>query len=292
MLYGVVMLQATLDSRVRIEGIGVHSGSLCEVSVIPAPENSGIVFLAKNKREDCIIKASHRHLEEVPMCTKLSNGIDFSVSTVEHLLAALYGVGISNAIIQIRGIEIPLLDGSAQPFIDKFLAVGIKQQSRKRKALRIYKTIKVQNDVGWASLSPSSSDSFSIRIECDYTKYGLQTEPLSFDFATDDFLSEIAPARTFGFLADAELLKKNNLARGATVNNTIIFGSYGSPINDKKLKFPDEPVRHKILDIVGDMVLAEYIIFGKLDAFCPSHKINHMLLKALFETPYCYDQVL
>ncbi|MDR2766206.1 MAG: UDP-3-O-acyl-N-acetylglucosamine deacetylase [Holosporaceae bacterium] len=284
------MLQATLKDAVYAEGVGAHSGDFCDITIMPASEDFGVIFVRGDLDEDCYVKANYANIEETPLCTRLSNKTNFSVSTVEHLLAALYGIGVSNAFVQSNGGEIPMLDGSSIQFVEKVLNVGVKEQSSRRKILKITETVRVEEDSSWVSLSPA--ESFSINIECDYTKHGLMTSPLSFNFATGDFVKEIAPARTFGFFADAEFLRKNNLARGVSLENALVFGEHGYLINDKKLRFHDEAMRHKILDVIGDLSLSGCLIQGRFDGFRPSHRINHLLLRAVFKSfdNYTFNQ--
>lgn len=269
-----------------MKGRGVHSGDFCSVSVFPAEENHGLLFVRSDIEENSSIEASYKNISETAMCTRLSNSHGIAINTVEHILAALVGMGVTNAVIKVSGEEIPILDGSADPFVREILAVGVKKQSQKRKILKILKYLRVEDGDRWSSLS--SNDHFSIHICCDFKKNGLKTEAASFDYAKNNFSEEIAPARTFGFFAEAEFLRKNNLARGATLENTVVFDENGLPMNESDLRFADEPMRHKILDIIGDLSLSGYQILGKFESFCPSHKMNHQILATLFQNPDNY----
>ncbi|MDR0580674.1 MAG: UDP-3-O-acyl-N-acetylglucosamine deacetylase [Holosporaceae bacterium] len=276
------MYQSTLKSTVSFEGIGIHGGDRCCISVSPASKDAGIVIL-KGKGS---IDAAYGNVFATTLSTRLIGTHGSCIATVEHLLAALYGLGITNAIITTESDEIPILDGSARQFVSAFLSAGIMMQQKKFRTLRVLKTVKVQDGKKWTSLSPS--DSFSINIECDFNAKGLETSPYSFDFSSD-FVSEIAPARTFGFLSDVEFLRKNNLALGASSENTIIFGDNGRLLNKAGFRLFQEPVRHKVLDIIGDLSLAKCAIMGRFDSFCPSHKMNNMILRALFEKSDNYE---
>ncbi|MDR2106934.1 MAG: UDP-3-O-acyl-N-acetylglucosamine deacetylase [Holosporaceae bacterium] len=270
------MFRRTLNSAVAFEGIGVHSGCGCRISVAPGDE--GIVFVT----EDDVIPATFEAARDTVMCTRLFGANGSCVSTTEHLAAALYGIGITDATIKVENGEIPISDGSAREFVEAILAVGVAELSAKRPVLKVLKPVKVADGERRASLSPAE-DSFSVNIECDFTAKGLKTEPLSFDFSKDDFITKIAPARTFGFLSDAEFLRKNNLAVGTSLENTVVFDDAGRPLNKGGLRFPDEPVRHKILDVAGDLSLTGCRIIGRFDAFCPGHRMNNLLIRALFE---------
>ncbi|MDR0677069.1 MAG: UDP-3-O-acyl-N-acetylglucosamine deacetylase [Holosporaceae bacterium] len=277
------MQQATLNSVVFFEGIGTHSGKVNRISVAPSPENTFITF--GNKENRAIAKIDN--VRETEMCTKLLIQDDWSISTVEHILAAFYGLGITNALIEVEGDEIPTLDGSSVKFIESFLVAGIKEQSAKAKILRILKPVTINDGEKWASLLPS--DSLIIDIKCDYTSKGLKSDPISFVFTKDDFIKEISSARTFGFFSDVEFLRKNGLALGASLDNTVVFNDVGLPINEEGLRFPNEPIRHKILDAIGDLSLAGCRIMAKFESFCPNHKMNNMVLKALFSDPNNYE---
>jgi UDP-3-O-[3-hydroxymyristoyl] N-acetylglucosamine deacetylase len=201
---------------------------------------------------------------------------------VEHLSAAFYELGIANALVKTDGDEIPILDGSALQFVTHILSVGICRQSQKRKILRVLKPVKVEDRGRYALLSPS--DSFSIRVTCDFSARGLHTDPFSYDSRpfSDGFIIGIAPARTFGFFSDLEYLQKNSLAHGASMENTVVFDDSGHFMNEN-LRYDNEPVRHKILDAIGDLSLSQYDIVGHYDSFCPGHGINNDLLRELFK---------
>ena len=277
------MFQSTLKLAVSFGGIGIHSGNRCCVFVSPAPEDAGIIFHRKKDR----IPASYGNVLETTMCTILAGTHGANVATVEHLSAAMYGLGITNAVITVEGDEIPILDGSALPFVKAFVASGIEKQQKKFRILNVLKTVKVQEGEKWASIGPS--DSFRINVECDFSVKGLKTTPCEFDFSSGDFANEISPARTFGFFSDVEFLRKNHLALGASLDNTIVFDNNGCSINEDGLRLPNEPIRHKVLDVIGDLSLAQCNIKARFDSFCPSHKINNVILRALFEKSDNYE---
>lgn len=288
------MWQATVNDEFSVAGIGVHSGKLCCVTIRPALENSGILFVRSGEK----FPADYRKVTSAIMSTRLSFEDGSSISTIEHLMAALYGCGISNALIETDDNEIPILDGSAKIFVEKVSEVGIKIQSVPRKILKILKTITVEDGEKKAIFSPA--ENFTIEMECDFTAKGLAMEKGSFSFRLDDakilygdilrseFAKKIAPARTFGFMSDVEYLKKNNLALGASLDNSVVFDASGQPINEEGLRFFNEPVSHKILDALGDLSLSGYQIQGKYSAYCSGHKLNNMALHVLFSDPDNY----
>ncbi|GHT92934.1 UDP-3-O-acyl-N-acetylglucosamine deacetylase [Alphaproteobacteria bacterium] len=274
------MIQKTIASPISIEGIGAHSGKRSRIDILPASEDSGILFMRTDIDGDNSIAADFANVSETTLCTRLSNKSGVSVSMVEHVLATLYGFQISNAIIKVDGEEIPVLDGSSAVFAREIASVGIIAQSKKRKCLKILKTVKISYEEKWSSLSPA--DHLVLNLSCDFSKKGLKTTPFSYDLSQDNFATEIAPARTFGFFDDVEYLHKNNLALGASMENTVVFDANGNAMNEEGLRFDNEPIRHKMLDIIGDLSLSGYMIIGQYDGFCSGHKLNNMLLHALF----------
>lgn len=281
------MVQTSLRQCVEFEGIGVHSGEACKVTISSADANSGIVFV--HKPSGSVIPARFSNVISADMCTCLSvDGVN-KIYTIEHILSALYGVGICNAVIEVDGNEIPIMDGSADPFVLAILKVGITNQNAARRNLKIKREVSVKENNKYVSLVPS--DCFRLEIECDFSAKGLNTKPMKIDCCYDTYCTEIASARTFGFIEDAELIKKHGLALGASLDNTVVFDRDGKPMNPDGLRLDNEPVRHKILDAIGDLSLAECYISGKYNAFCPSHKLNNMLLRELFSDEKNYEIV-
>ena len=277
------MFQSTLKDSVVFEGIGVHSGEPCRAKICPAEKDTGIIFV--NTKTQKQVRANYKNVANSAMCTKLVG--DITVATVEHVSSALYGLNITNAIIEVDNDEMPILDGSALEFVKKITEVGIEPQMAPRKALRITKMVRLDDGEKWITLSPA--ESLSIKVNCDYSLKGLKTEPLKFDFAEGDYATEIAFARTFGFFEDAEFLKKNKLALGASLDNSVVFDKTGKPMNKEGLRAVNEPIRHKILDAIGDLAMSEYQIIGKYEAYCPSHKLHNLILRMLFSDARNYE---
>ncbi|MDR3155942.1 MAG: UDP-3-O-acyl-N-acetylglucosamine deacetylase [Holosporaceae bacterium] len=311
------MLQATVKSKVVIEGVGVHSGVGCRVSILPASENCGVVYVLGDTTETAAIgscasdvgdsggvRANYANVSDTTLCTRLGYG-KVGVSMVEHLSAALYGCGVSNAVLCVCGGEVPILDGSAAVIVEKVLAAGVQWQRESRKKLKIIQTVKVEEEGRWAMLSPS--DAFLLHMTCDFSSKGLTTQPFLHEFSSERFITEVAPARTFGFLTDREFYQRHALAQGVSPENTIIFDKNGLPLTRSQvtkalarsssafgiandtvteaatdLRFSDEPVRHKVLDAVGDLSLAECEIIGRYDGFCSGHRLNNLVLRKLF----------
>ena len=285
------MHQATLKDSFFIDGIGVHRGKDCSVTVKPADEDTGIVFFRSDKDDNGFknekIIADYNNVTNATMCTQISNQNGATLKTIEHLMAALYGMKISNAIVEVQGEEIPILDGSSLKFIEKIKEVGIQKQSKPRKILKVLKKIKVTDGNKFEEFEPF--DDFEINAKCDFEAKGLKTDPVIFNFSKDNFASEIAPARTFGFISEVEYVKKNNLALGASLKNTVVYNDKGIPLNDEGLRFENESAKHKVLDIIGDLSLSQYWIQGRMNCFCPSHKLNNILLRMLFASTENYE---
>lgn len=279
------MFQSTLKNSFCIDGIGVHSGASCSVEVYPADVNSGIIF-SDNERHS--VRANYKNVLDTSLRTKLGNS-DFSVSTIEHLCSAFYALGVTNANVIVCGGEIPILDGSALLFAENILKVGIEEQSAPRKTLKIKKEVLVNLGNSWGSLTPSDNVLFD--VSCDFSRRGLNIPKLLFEFTKEGYVAQIAPARTFGFLEDKEYVRANKLALGTSLDNTLVFDSCGNPINKDGLRLENEPSCHKVLDALGDLSTSEYWIIGAYNSYCPSHKLNHLLLEALFENEENYEIV-
>lgn len=277
------MKQFTIKSPITLEGIGVHSGKSCKIVIEPAPCNSKIIYIrAPYNDEKSIVVADYKNVSDTTMCTRITNEFGVTVSVIEHISAAFCGLGVTNAIVKLKnGDEIPFLDGSSLPFVEAIKAVGVQEQSEERRKIRILQKIKVGDTKKWASLSPF--EHFIGNVQCDFSARGLKTEPFKYDSATDNFEKDIAGARTFGFFSDVEYLRKNNLAIGASLENTVVFRDDGYVMNTEGLRYGDEPVRHKLLDAIGDLSLSQCEIIGKYDALCPGHNINNLLLRELFK---------
>jgi UDP-3-O-[3-hydroxymyristoyl] N-acetylglucosamine deacetylase len=276
------MKQATLRDCVSIEGVGVHSGKPVRLVLHPAEAGSGYTFL-RTKLSDgsqCLIDARYSSVTATALCTVVRGERDASVSTVEHVLAALSGLGIDNCLIEIDGDEMPIMDGSALAFVEAIDAVGVVAQSRSRKVVKVLRKVSVSFGDAHATLLPSASG-FHLDVEIDFESPVIGRQRRVFDGGARAFRSDIASARTFGFLKDAEKLRAAGFALGASLDNTIVIDEAGV-LNPAGLRFSDEFVRHKILDAVGDLSLAGAPLQGAYLAYCPGHKLNFMMLDALF----------
>ena len=267
------MTQRTIKTPTSVSGIGLHSGRPVRVTINPAPANSGIVF-----RE-------HGHPERIPAAAESVSNCHYAttigwngtrIQTVEHLLAAAAGLGIDNLEVEVEGGEVPALDGSARPFVSLLTAAGRMQQSAPRRPMVIPRPIRVGDDRRWLEIVPSPAFAITYTLQNDHPAIGRQEK--SYVPTEASFAEELAPARTYGFLRDVGFMRKNGLARGGSLDNAIVLGKRG-PLN--RLRYPDEFVRHKILDLVGDLALLGRSVVGHVWAFNAGHALNLELVKAI-----------
>ncbi len=280
------MKQRTIKKSVKTSGIGLHSGKRVNLEFHPAPENNGIVFRRKDKGF-FPIKADISHVSKLAYATNLSkDGI--SIATTEHLLATLRGLHIDNIFIDIDAEETPIMDGSASAFVYLLKEAGIKEQSLERKYLRILKPKHYLNGDRRISIYPYDGFKITYTIEFDHPLIRLQTRTIELN-REEDFENDVSPARTFGFLKDVEMLRKNGLALGGSLENAIVVDS--DRILNGHLRFADEFVRHKILDVIGDLALLGYPILGHVVAYKAGHEIHTGLAKEIREDSDCFEIV-
>ncbi|OGW38533.1 MAG: UDP-3-O-[3-hydroxymyristoyl] N-acetylglucosamine deacetylase [Nitrospirae bacterium RBG_13_39_12] len=278
-------LQRTLKQEVSFEGIGLHSGQYSKVRLKPAPRDTGIIFIRTDK--GVTIKASVNSVTDTAFSTTLGyNGA--KIRTVEHILATLAGLGIDNLFIEINGPEIPILDGSSTELTSLIIKNGIAKQSKKRPYLIIANPISLTDGNAEIVALPYNGRKITYVIHFNHHLLGIQK--LSLDLNEENFAIEIAPARTFGFLKDVEYLRANGFAKGGSFDNAIILGESGI-LNSSGLRFKDEFVRHKILDLIGDLSLIGFPIYGHIIANKSGHSTNLKFLKKLLSHPDCWELV-
>ena len=274
--------QTTIRDRVTIGGFGVHSNAPVSLVLHPADANSGIVFLRTGLPggRERLIEAKWSNVSQTELCTVLSDSSGASVSTVEHLLAALAGLNIDNVMIEMDGPEAPIMDGSAAAFVAAIDQVGTITQSRPRRHLKVLKTVRVERGRGFAELRPADRG-FHLDVEIDFATAAIGRQRRAFEVGPASFRSEIARARTFGFVSDVERLWKMGFALGSSLDNSIALDG-GRVLNPEGLRYADEFVRHKALDSLGDLSLAGAPIVGRYRTYMPGHKTNFLALEALF----------
>ncbi|WP_425038415.1 UDP-3-O-acyl-N-acetylglucosamine deacetylase [Primorskyibacter sp. S187A] len=277
-------MQTTLKSAIRFSGVGLHSGQPVTMRVCPASADYGIWFRRTDVMVgDALVPARWDQVELSPLCTKLVNAAGVSISTVEHLMAALAGCGIHNALIEIDGPEVPILDGSSAQFVDAFLSRGLQGQGVPVRAIRVMKSVTVETPEGWARLAPGSHLSMEFEIDFDEAAIGKQRRRMS--LANGAFVRELCDSRTFCRRIDVDTMRANGLALGGVPGvNAVVFD--GAEVQSGQgLRHADEPVRHKMLDAVGDLALAGAPILGTYTGVRSGHAMTNRLLRALFETP-------
>lgn len=277
--------QRTISGPVEIAGIGLHTGEDVRIVIWPAEVDTGIRFIRADRSEPEEITARADNIMKTLNASTLGlNGS--SISTVEHLMAAFYGLGIDNALVEVHGPEIPILDGSAREFIEKIRETGIKGQKKGKRFMVIRKRVEVSEDGKTACLEPSED----LRIKCtiSYEHPLLSYQSHEFNFSDSDFEEEIAQARTFGFTREIEWLQKNGLAKGGSLDNAIIVGD-DRIVNQDKMRYHDEFVRHKILDTIGDLMLLGKPVIGRFIGFKSGHTLNLKLVKKLLDDPENYE---
>ncbi|GAB4236198.1 MAG: UDP-3-O-acyl-N-acetylglucosamine deacetylase [Methyloligellaceae bacterium] len=273
-------LQTTLAGEISLTGAGVHTGAPVSVTLIPAEADTGIRFILPNGGDSIEIPASYEAVSNVTLCTVLSDGNGAAVATVEHLLAALRGLNIDNLEIEIDSGEVPIMDGSSKPFIDAIDEAGICELDAPRRFIKVLKPVRVEDGQAFGELTPHNG--FHLDVEIHYEDCALiGRQRIDLELNPGAFRQELARARTFGFMKDVEGLWAAGLALGASLENTVAIGD-DRVINQEGLRFDDEFVRHKALDAVGDLALAGAPILGAFRSYRGGHRLNSLVLKALF----------
>ena len=272
--------QRSIRQSIACTGTGLHSGAKVKLTLHPAPANHGIVF-RRTDRAAAVADVAARwdHVSDTRMCSTLANAAGTSVGTVEHLMAALAGYAIDNCLIEIDGPEVPIMDGSAEPFAFLIECVGFAEQDEPRRAIEILRVVKTGDDRHYATLAPAGGTALSFEI--DFENAVVARQRLSLDLRDGTFREELARARTFGFAHEVEQLRRMGLARGGSLDNAVVIGE-DRILNREGLRFPDEFVRHKMLDALGDLYLAGGPLIGRFHGHRAGHALNNQLLRALF----------
>lgn len=273
--------QKTLRHPVAYVGIGLHSGRKASMVVRPGEPNTGIYFMRKDlSAGEGLIAARWYNVVDTEMSTAIGNEYGHSIDTVEHLMAALRGCGVDSAMIEVDGPEVPIMDGSSEPFVAMIKRVGTQEQDAPRNAIWIQRPVEVRDGDKYAILMPGNTPRITVEIDFDNSVVGSQT--LSVELVDEDFRRQVARARTFGFMNQIEALKKRGLIKGGSLHNAILVDG-DRIINESGLRYRDEFVRHKVLDCLGDLSLAGVPILGHYYAYKPGHGLNSLLMQKLFE---------
>jgi UDP-3-O-[3-hydroxymyristoyl] N-acetylglucosamine deacetylase len=271
--------QRTVKSLVKATGVGLHTGARVNLTLRPAPANTGIVFRRTDLAEPRDFTVAPDRVTDTRLCSALE-GNGARVATVEHLMSALAGLGIDNLYIDLDGPEIPILDGSAAPFVYLLQTAGIETQNAAKRFMRVKKTVRVEEGDKWAEFSPHEGLRLTFRIDFDHPVFRQSAKEMRIDLAEQSYVKEVSRARTFGFMNEVEYLRSNGLALGGTLDNAIVMDEF-RVLNTDGLRYADEFVKHKVLDAVGDLYLTGHPILAEFTAYKSGHGLNNKLLRAL-----------
>ena len=281
--------QRTLKNTIRATGVGLHSGDKVYLTLHPAEPDSGICFRRVDLAEPVSINAIPENVGETMLSTTLvKDGV--KVATIEHLLSALAGLGIDNAIVDVSAAEVPIMDGSAGPFVFLLQSAGVEEQDVPKQYIRIIKPIRVEEGDKWAAFEPHDGFKVTFTIDFDHPAFPDHLKTSVMDFSSTTFVKEVSRARTFGFMKDIEFLRENNLALGGSLDNAIVVDD-DKVINEDGLRYADEFVKHKILDAIGDLYLLGHSLIGEFKGFKSGHALNNKLLLTLLDNKDAWEKV-
>lgn len=273
----------------RAKGVGLHTGRRVFLTLRPAPPDTGIVFRRTDLKPVVEIRADCRHVGDTRLSTTLASG-EAQISTVEHLLSALSGLGIDNALVELNAPEVPIMDGSAGPFVFLIQSAGIVEQAAPKRFIRIKQSVRVEDGDKWARFTPYEGFKVGFTIDFKHPMFRGQTQHSEIDFATTSFVREVSRARTFGFMKDIEHLRERRLALGGSLDNAVVLDDY-RVVNEDGLRYEDEFVKHKVLDAIGDLYLLGHSLIGAFTGYKSGHALNNRLLKALLADQQAWETV-
>ncbi|MFA7276109.1 MAG: UDP-3-O-acyl-N-acetylglucosamine deacetylase [Pseudobdellovibrionaceae bacterium] len=280
-------MQHTVSSPVILSGIGLHSGAETTLRILPAERGEGIVFRRTDVADrNNLVPASWDCVTDTRLCTLVSNDEGVFVGTIEHLMAALAACGVDNAVIELDGPEVPIMDGSSVEFTNAILATGLKTLAAPRRTIRILSEIKVEDGDKWVVLRPGIGSKYKVTIDFPHPAIG--TQSYSMDLLSGHFVTDVSNCRTFGFMHEVNALRAMGLALGGSLENAVVLDEK-AVLNPEGLRRADEFVRHKVLDAVGDIYIAGGIILGEYEAYKPGHNMNNRVLQALFANPAAWE---
>ena len=281
--------QRTLKNVIRATGVGIHTGQKVFMTLRPAAVNTGIVFRRTDLDPVVEVPAFATRVGDTSMNTTLEqDGV--RVSTVEHLMSAFAGLGIDNAYVDLSNAEVPIMDGSAGPFVFLIQSAGIEEQSAAKRFIRVLKPVEVRRDDKWARIDPYDGFRVSFKIDFNHPVFRSHQSFASVDFSTTSYLKEIARARTFGFMRDIEMLRERNLVLGGSMDNAVVLDDY-RVLNEDGLRYEDEFVKHKVLDAIGDLYLLGHGLIGAFSGYKSGHELNNLLLRELLAQPSAWEEV-
>ncbi|MDO8938676.1 MAG: UDP-3-O-acyl-N-acetylglucosamine deacetylase [Methylicorpusculum sp.] len=281
--------QRTLKNTIRATGVGLHTGDKVYVTLRPAEPNTGIRFRRVDLDEPVTIIASPGNVGETTLSTTLvQDGV--KISTIEHLLSAFAGLGIDNAIIDLSAAEVPIMDGSAGPFVFLLQSAGVEEQDIPKQYLRIKRSIRVEEGDKWAAFEPFNGFKVTFTIDFEHPAFAEHLKTAVMDFSSTTFVKEVSRARTFGFMKDIDMLRQNNLALGGSLDNAIVVDD-DKILNEDGLRYADEFVKHKILDAIGDLYLLGHTLIGEFVGYKSGHGLNNKLLRTLLDNKDAWEMV-
>ena len=281
--------QRTLKNVIRATGVGLHTGGKVRLTLRPAEPDTGIVFRRVDLQQPVEISACPKNVGDTSLSTTLVKG-DVRISTVEHLLSAFAGLGIDNAFVDVSAPEVPIMDGSAGPFVFLIQSAGVEEQNRPKRFIRIKRRVTVKDGDRCAVFEPFCGFKVDFSIDFDHPAFMSRVQAASVDFSTTSFVKEISRARTFGFLRDVEALRQKNLALGGSMDNAVVVDDY-RVLNEEGLRYEDEFVKHKILDAIGDLYLLGHSLIGAFRGHKSGHALNNRLLRALMAEETAWEEV-
>ncbi len=281
--------QRTLKNVIRATGVGLHTGKKVDLTFRPAAPNSGIKFRRVDTNEPVVIDANPQNVGDTRLSTTLVDG-DVKISTVEHLLSAFAGLGIDNAYVDVSAAEVPIMDGSAGPFVFLLQSAGVEEQNVAKRFIRIKKRVRVEDGDKWACFEPFDGFKVTFTIDFEHPAFPHNASNASIDFSTTSFVKEVSRARTFGFMKDIETLRQRNLALGGSLENAIVMDEH-RVLNEDGLRYVDEFVKHKILDAIGDLYLLGHSLIGSFTAYKSGHSLNNRLLRALLDNEDAWELI-
>lgn len=281
--------QRTLKNVIRATGVGLHTGEKVYMTLRPAAVDTGIVFRRVDLSPAVEIRSCCENVGDTLLSTTLVKG-DVRIATIEHLLSAIAGLGIDNAYVDLSAPEVPIMDGSAGPFVFLLQSAGIEEQSAAKRFIRIKKPFTVRDGDKWARFEPFDGFKVGFSIDFDHPMFTKRTSTSEIDFSTTSFVKEVSRARTFGFMRDIEMLRERNLALGGSMDNAIVLDDY-RVLNEDGLRYEDEFVKHKILDAIGDLYLLGHSLIGAFFGYKSGHELNNRLLRSLIADREAWEEV-
>ena len=282
-----MLAQRTLSNSIKAFGIGLHSGEPITLKLLPAPPDTGIIFRRVDLDPVVEIKARAENVGDTTMSTSLT-WKDVKISTVEHLLSAMAGLGIDNAYVEVNAAEIPIMDGSAGPFVFLIQSAGLHEQDAPKKFIRIKEKVRVPYNDAWAQVSPFEGFKVAFTGVWDHPVHKQHGTKASINFNSTSFVKEVSRARTFGFMSDLEALKENDLALGASQKNAVAIGD-NEILNEDGLRLENEMTKHKVLDAIGDLYLLGHNLVGSFEGYKSGHTVNNALLRELLARPETWE---